>query len=53
MYIYIYIYIYISFGKSNPKVLQEHFHAHYCFDSHSGIDDWNFASFEQCETHEQ
>ena len=42
-----------AFRKDNQKVLQKRFHAHYCLDGHSGIDDWNFVIFEQCETHEQ
>ena len=29
------------------------FHTHYCLDSHSGIEDWDFVIFEQCETHAQ
>ena len=42
-----------AFGKGNQTVPQKRFHAHYCLDGHSGIDDWNFVLFEQCETHEQ
>ena len=42
-----------AFRKSNQKVPQKRFHAHYCLDGHSGIDDWNFVIFEQCETHEK
>ena len=42
-----------AFRKGNQKVPQKRFHAHYCLDGHSGIDDWNFVIFEQCETHEQ
>ena len=38
--------------KDNQKVPQRRFHAHYCLDGHSGIDDWKFVIFEQCETHE-
>ena len=34
-------------------VPQKRFHAHYCRDGHSGINDWDFVLFEQCETHEQ
>ena len=41
-----------AFRKGNQKVPQKRFHAHYCLDGHSGIDDWNFVIFEQCETHE-
>ena len=37
----------------NQKVPAKRFHADYCFYGHSGIDDWNFVIFEQCETHEQ
>ena len=40
-----------AFRKGNQKVLQKRFHAHYCLDGHSGIDDWGFVIFEQCETH--
>ena len=38
-----------AFRKYNfyQKVLQKPFHAHYCFDGHNGIDDWNFVIFEQ------
>ena len=39
-----------AFRKGNQKVPQKRFHAHYCLDGHSRIDDW---VFEQCETHEQ
>ena len=42
-----------AFRKGNQKVPQKRFLAHYCLDAHSGIDDWNFVNFEQCETHEQ
>ena len=38
--------------KHSEKVTKK-FHAHYCLDGHSGIDDWSFMVFEQCETHEQ
>ena len=38
--------------KGNQKVLQKRFHAYYCLDGHSGIDDWNFLLFEQWEIHE-
>ena len=41
------------FRNGNQKVPQKRFHAHYCLNGHSGIDDWNFVLFEQCETHEQ
>ena len=39
------------FRKGNQKVPQKRFHAHHCVDGHSGIDDWSFVIFEQCETH--
>ena len=42
-----------QFRKGNQKVSQKHFHAHYCLNVHSGIDDWDFMIFEQYETHEQ
>ena len=42
-----------TFREVNQKVTQKHFHAHYFLDSHSGIDDWDFAIFEQSEKHEQ
>ena len=42
-----------GFRKGNQKFPQKRFHAHYCLDDHSGIDDSNFVIFEQCETHEQ
>ena len=42
-----------AFRKGNQKVPQKRFHAHYCRDGHSGINDWDFVLFEQCETHEQ
>ena len=55
--LYIYIYNYKrkdrAFRKGNQKVPQKRFHTDYCLDGHSGIDDWNFVIFEQCETHEQ
>ena len=35
------------------KVSQKRFHEHYGQHSHNGIDDWQFALIEQCETHEQ
>ena len=41
------------FRKGNQNVPQKRFHAHYCLDGHSGIDDWNFVTFEQFVTHEQ
>ena len=40
------------FRKGNQKVPQKRFPAYYCLDGLSGIDDWNFVIFEQCETHE-
>ena len=42
-----------AFRTGNQKVPEKHFHAHYCLDGHSGINDWNFVIFEQCDTHEQ
>ena len=48
-----YIYIHRTFGKGNPKLAQKLFHAHYCLDGHSGIEDWDFVIFEQCKTHAQ
>ena len=42
-----------AFRKGNQKVPQKRFHAHCCRDGHSGINDWDFVLFEQCETHEQ
>ena len=43
----------IVFRKGNRKIPQKLFHDHYCMDGHSGIDDWDFTLFEQCETHKQ
>ena len=42
-----------AFKKGNRKVLHKLFYTHYCLDSHSGIEDWDFVIFEQCETHAQ
>ena len=42
-----------AFRKGNQKVPQKRYHAYYCLDGNSGIDDWNFVIFEQRETHEQ
>ena len=42
-----------AFRKSNWKVPHKLFPPHYCLDGHSGIEDWNFVIFEQCETHAQ
>ena len=42
-----------AFTKRNRKVHQKLFHTHYCVDGHSGIEDWDFVTFEQCETHGQ
>ena len=42
-----------AFRKGNQKVPQKRFHARYCCHGHSGINDWDFVLFEQCETHEQ
>ena len=41
------------FRKSNWKVPQKLFHTHYYLDGHSGMEDWDFVTFEQCETHAQ
>ena len=35
-------------GKVTKKFLRN-----VCLDGHSGIDDWDFVIFEQCETYEQ
>ena len=42
-----------AFRKGNWKVPQKLFHTHYCLDGQSGIEDWDFVIFEQCETHAQ
>ena len=42
-----------AFRKGNQKVPQKRFHAHYCLNGHSGIDDWKFVIFTRSETHEQ
>ena len=42
-----------AFRKGNRKVPQKLFHTHYCLDDHSGIEDWDFVIFEQCEIHAQ
>ena len=42
-----------AFRKGNQKVPQKRFHDRYCRDGHSGINDWDFVLFEQCETHEK
>ena len=42
-----------SFRKSNQKVLQKPFQAHYYLDGHSGIDDSVFVKFQQCETYDK
>ena len=39
-----------AFRKGNQKVPQKLFHTHYFLDGHSGIEDWDFVIFEQCET---
>ena len=41
------------FRKGNRKVPQKVFHTHYCPDDHNGIEDWEFAVFDQCEIHAQ
>ena len=48
-----YKYQHRTFRKGNLKVPQKRFDAHYCLGGYSGINDWYFAIFEQCETHEQ
>ena len=40
-----------SFQEGNRKIPKKLFHDHYCLDDHLGIDDWDFALFEQSETH--
>ena len=40
-----------AFRNGNQKVPEKLFHTHYCLDGHSGIEDWDFVIFEQCETH--
>ena len=42
-----------AFRKGNQNAPEKCFQANYCLDGHSGINDWNFVIFEQCETHEQ
>ena len=37
--------------KGSRKVSQKLFHIHYCRYGHSRIKHWDFAIFEQCETH--
>ena len=39
-----------AFRKGNRKVPQKLFHTHY---GYSGIEDWDFIIFEQCDTHAQ
>ena len=39
--------------KGNRKDPPKLSHTHYCLDGHSGIEDWDFVIFEQCETHAQ
>ena len=39
--------------RKKREVSQQRFHEHYDQRSHNGIDDWQFTSIEQCETHEQ
>ena len=39
--------------RKKRKVLQQRFHEHYGQHSHNGIDDWQFALIELCETQEQ
>ena len=40
-----------AFRKGNRKVPQKLFHTHYCFDGHSGVQDWDLVVFESCEAH--
>ena len=42
-----------AFRKGNWKVSHKLFHTHYCFDGHSGIQDWDLVIFESCEAHAQ
>ena len=44
---------YRALRKSNRKVRQKLFRTHYCLESHSSIDNWDFLFFEQCETDAQ
>ena len=39
-----------TFRKGNRKIHQKRFPNHYCLDGHLGIEDGDFALFEQCET---
>ena len=41
------------FRRGNRKVTEKLFHAHYCLDGHTGIEDWDFVIFDQCKTHAQ
>ena len=41
------------FRRGNQKVSEKLCHTHYCFDGHSGIEDWDFVIFELCQTHLQ
>ena len=42
-----------AFKMGNQKVPQKHFHACFCLDGHSGIDDQGFVIFQPCKLHEQ
>ena len=42
-----------AFRKGNRKDPKKLFDTHYYLDGHSGIEDWDFGIFEQCETHAQ
>lgn len=44
---------YKSKQKVPQKLFPAVFHIYYCFDSLSGIDDWVFLIFQQCEMHAQ
>ena len=34
-----------AFREGNQNVTQKRFHAHYCLDGRSGIEDWNFVKY--------
>ena len=39
-----------GFRMGKRKVPPWLFYTRYCFDGHSGTEDWDFVSFEQCAT---
>ena len=39
--------------RKKLEVSQHRFHEQYGQHSHNGIDDWQFALIERCETHKQ